>query len=76
MAELIRDNCQTHRETKSHNPWWDRVELGLKGRVVERLDNGGSKLGIAIGRDNEEKVHETGKPDFPVMENPKYTLGI
>jgi len=60
VTDPIGDESKNHGEEESAGPWWDGVELCLNWRVAVGLDDGWGEVRVAVGRDDEAEVHETG----------------
>ena len=45
-AEAVGQVGQNQAESQRRRGWWDRMQLGLHGRVAEGLDYGRSKVGV------------------------------
>lgn len=68
MLEAIREIRDRHSETESGGPRRHAVKLGLDRRIAIALNNGGGKVGIAVGRDDEAEIHHTTNEDLGILE--------
>ena len=71
--ESMLDQIAEVRHNKSKNergrPWGHRVQLRLDGRVAICPHDLGRKEGVAVGWDDEAKVHKSAKEDFEIFED-------
>ena len=69
VPQAVRKPSHHHRPDKSSGPWRHRVQLGLDWTVAVGLDNGRSKVCVAISRNNHTKVHEAAEEYLWVLED-------
>lgn len=67
MPARIASHGDDHTESKRGDPRRDRSQLGHGRTVSVALDDGGSEVGISVGRHNHAQVHEAAEPDLVVL---------
>lgn len=69
VAETVANGRHSHGKGKGDSPRGNTAQLGLDVAVVELLDNTRSKVGVAVGRDNEAKVGKAASNNLVVLED-------
>lgn len=68
VPEFVREKCHKHAEPERRGPGWYRVQLCLDVAVSVGLDDSRGEISVAVGWDNQSKVHQTAEVDLEVLE--------
>lgn len=68
MFELVREEGDDEGEDERTGPRGDAVQLGADLGVAVCFDDSGGEECVAVGGDDEPKVHESAEEEFEVFE--------